>query len=103
MQEAARATPPQSDDEATARLSEQAAAAAEAETGRVRILADNGWSTVIHEGRELGRTPLTIDLPVGRQTLTVLPFGQSPGDTRTVTVYAASTVTLRVTIQGRQE
>ena len=68
-------------------------------TGTVRIVADEGWSLVVHEGRELGRTPLTVELPPGPQTLSLLPFGRPPGDTQQVRVYAGTSVTLRIAIR----
>ena len=70
-----------------------------ATTGTVRIVADEGWSLVLHEGREVGSTPLTLELPPGAQTLELLPYGRPPGNTQSVRVYAGTSVTLRVAIR----
>jgi serine/threonine-protein kinase len=78
---------------------EPAEAPAVPTTGTVRILADGGWSIVQHEGRELGRTPLSVELPDGMQTLRLLPYGRPPGDVHTIRVYAGTSVTLRISIR----
>jgi serine/threonine protein kinase len=46
--------------------------------GPVQIDTPGGWAIVQHEGRELGRTPLRVTLPVGRQRVRLLPFGEGP-------------------------
>src|SRR5690606_11184345 len=68
--------------------------------GPVRVIAEGGgWGIVSHEGRELGRTPLDVRLPVGRQRLSVLPFGRGPARTVEVNVEWGARATVRVPIR----
>ncbi len=67
-------------------------------TGDIRIVADDGWAQIEHEGRSLGHTPLRVTLPAGRQRLRVLPAGQGPGETITVTVEPGTLRTLHVQV-----
>lgn len=68
--------------------------------GPVRIVAEgDGWAIVSHEGRELGRTPLDVRLPVGRQRLSVLPFGRGPARTVEVNVEWGARATVRVPVR----
>ena len=68
--------------------------------GPVRVVAEGGgWGIVSHEGRELGRTPLDVRLPVGRQRLSVLPFGRGPARTVEVDVEWGARATVRVPIR----
>jgi hypothetical protein len=69
----------------------------------VTIRANAGWATVIHDGRELGRTPLNVTLPVGRQHLRVLPYGHGPAREIDVTVEwgARASVTVPVPAEPR--
>jgi len=71
--------------------------------GPVLIRTSGGWATVTHGGRELGRTPLRVQLPVGRQQLRLLPNGREPGRTVTVTVEWGSLTTVNVTLPGGTE
>jgi hypothetical protein len=49
--------------------------------GQVVIAAEGGgWAQVFHGDRSLGRTPVRVSLPVGRQRLRVVPFGEGPGE-----------------------
>ena len=71
--------------------------------GPVLIRTSGGWATVTHGGRDLGRTPLRVQLPVGRQQLRLLPNGREPGRTVTVTVEWGSLTTVNVTLPGGTE
>jgi serine/threonine-protein kinase len=46
--------------------------------GTVMVATPGGWADVVHRGRSLGQTPLTAELPAGRQTLELRPFGRGP-------------------------
>jgi serine/threonine protein kinase len=49
--------------------------------GTVRIEAvGGGWAAIYLNGRRLGQTPLTRDLPVGRHRLRVLPYDREPAE-----------------------
>jgi hypothetical protein len=68
--------------------------------GPVRVVVEgDGWAIVSHEGRELGRTPLDVRLPVGRQRLSVLPFGRGPARTVEVDVEWGARATVRVPVR----
>lgn len=67
-------------------------------SGILRIVADDGWAQIEHEGRSLGRTPLRITLPTGRQRLRILPEGRGPGETITVRVEPGTLQTLHVQV-----
>ena len=54
-------------------------------TGNLRIRASGGWAQVYDGARLLGRTPLSVELPAGRYTLRILPYGEEPATTTTVT------------------
>lgn len=55
-------------------------------TGFVSVATPGGWADVYSRGRRLGQTPLRAKLPVGRQVLSVRPFGKGPARTVSVTV-----------------
>ncbi|HEY8430460.1 MAG TPA: serine/threonine-protein kinase [Sandaracinaceae bacterium] len=81
----------------------QASATLDFSRGRVRVEATGGgWATVVHEGRELGRTPLTTQLPVGTQQLTLLPYGRGPGRTVTVNVEWGATAYASINVPERR-
>lgn len=46
--------------------------------GAVSVSARGGWVDIYHQGRHVGRTPIQLELPAGRQTLEVRPFGRPP-------------------------
>jgi hypothetical protein len=55
------------------------------------VTTPGGWADVYADGRRLGRTPLDIELPSGRTSIVLRPFGLAPmsGDAsmrRTVTI-----------------
>ena len=67
--------------------------------GPVLIRTQGGWATVMHGSRNLGRTPLRVQLPVGPQQLRLLPSGREPGRSITVTVEWGSLTTINVTLR----
>jgi hypothetical protein len=40
------------------------------------VATPGGWADVIVAGRHQGRTPLQLELPEGRRTLILKPFGK---------------------------
>jgi hypothetical protein len=61
----------------------QAAAAAQAPVhalsrGVVNVATPGGWADVFVAGHHRGRTPLQLELPQGRRTLVLKPFGAKP-------------------------
>jgi len=46
--------------------------------GIVSVRTERGWADVYYRGRLLGRTPLRVELPAGRQRLRLLPQGREP-------------------------
>ncbi len=61
----------------------------------------SGWAYVEHQGRRLGRTPLRVELPTGRQTLRVLPYGETPALNRAIDVTWGQTVQVTVELPSR--
>ncbi|MGE0788743.1 MAG: serine/threonine-protein kinase [Sandaracinaceae bacterium] len=49
-----------------------------ATTGELRVSTPGGWADVYFEGRRLGRTPLSVTLPVGSGQLELRPYGLPP-------------------------
>ena len=49
-----------------------------ATTGRLHVETPGGWADVYVDGRRLGRTPLDAELPVGRVSIELRPFGLAP-------------------------
>lgn len=66
--------------------------------GPVSVRTTEGWAMVFHGSRRLGRTPLRVNLPVGDQTLRVLPMGQEPARELTVHVEWGSTTSITVPV-----
>ena len=91
----ARDRPRASDDDA---LEDDAYVSPVEATGILRVVAAGGWATVEHEGRSLGRTPLEVTLPTGRQQLRILPSGEGPGETIRVTIEPGTLKTLRLEV-----
>jgi serine/threonine-protein kinase len=60
-------------------------------TGRVNVVALGTWAEVYHRGRRLGQTPLTVELPAGRQVLLVRERGEGPGRRRAVRITRGET------------
>ncbi|UJR85602.1 serine/threonine-protein kinase [Sandaracinus amylolyticus] len=46
--------------------------------GFANVSVRGGWADIYHRGRYLGRTPTRVELPAGRQTLELAPFGRAP-------------------------
>ncbi|MGE0784627.1 MAG: serine/threonine-protein kinase [Sandaracinaceae bacterium] len=67
-------------------------------TGSVRVVASGGWAEVWAGGRNLGRTPVTAELPVGIHQLRILPYGHEPAQTAEVDIEAALQEVLRITV-----
>ena len=57
-----------------------------ATTGVLNLSTPGGWAIVLHRGRRIGQTPGRFTLPAGRQTVTLLPFGEPPARRITVDV-----------------
>ncbi len=47
-------------------------------TGTLNVVTPGGWAYVELGGRRLGQTPLSVEVPAGRHTLRLLPFGEGP-------------------------
>jgi hypothetical protein len=74
-------------------------------TGLVYLLSTPAGATVLHQGKNIGRTPLLTQLPLGVQTLTVQKKGFAPLQ-RFVTVgqrMQRLSVALRVDKSGRSQ
>jgi eukaryotic-like serine/threonine-protein kinase len=71
--------------------------------GSLRVEANGGWAEVYNEGRLLGRTPLTTQLPEGEHQLRLLPSGREPGTNHFVRVHAGTEVRLNVAVRGETE
>jgi hypothetical protein len=56
---------------------------------------------VLVSGRHRGRTPLQLELPAGRRTLILKPFGQATPLRRTVLVKRNRAIRLVVPVQAR--
>jgi len=69
--------------------------------GTVMVRARSGWAIVEHEGRRLGRTPVRAQLPTGRQTLRILPYGEEPARTQAVEVTWGQTRTVTLELPSR--
>lgn len=46
--------------------------------GFANVSSRGGWADIYHRGRFVGRTPLRLELPAGRQVLQLHPFGRGP-------------------------
>jgi serine/threonine-protein kinase len=66
--------------------------------GTVSVVTPGGWADIFFRGRRMGRTPARIQLPAGRQVLSLRPFGAQPARRVVVNVPAGGTAraTLRV-------
>lgn len=91
----------EAEDEADSEASDDAFDDEEFTTGSLHIEANSGWAIVAHRGRQLGRTPLTATLPVGRQVLTLYPFGYEPGEQITVRIEARTRQRLAIEVDPR--
>ncbi len=67
--------------------------------GRVAILAEPGWATVLVDGKRRGKTPLRLSLPEGVHAVRLLPFGKEPGINRSVEAVAGADAVLRVHVE----
>ncbi|MFK7991150.1 MAG: protein kinase [Sandaracinaceae bacterium] len=67
-------------------------------TGEVTIRATHGWAAVFRGSRNLGRTPVRVDLPPGRHMLRILPFGEEPSENLSVQVHAGIDQTISLNI-----
>ena len=90
-----KAAPPPVAAEAAPPVTEQVSAAAP-KMGRVQIETQPAGARVLFAGKHLGDAPLTIELPVGRHTLTFATSSDSVR--RTVRVEAGKTLALSVPI-----
>lgn len=70
--------------------------------GTVRVVARGGFAIVEHNGRTLGRTPLRVRLPVGRQTLRILPNGELPARVITIEIAWGETAEITVPISATE-
>lgn len=71
--------------------------------GSLRMTANGGWALVVHQGRRLGRTPLSVNLPVGPQVLRVYPFGFEPGHEVTIQVEPGTLRRLTIDVDPRDD
>jgi serine/threonine-protein kinase len=85
-------TSPTTTSSAATTASEGANVAATAETGTVVIDIVGGWGSVFEGGRPLGETPLVLELPAGRHSLTLQSGDGKKKKTVTVVVPAAGRV-----------
>ncbi|MEM9188234.1 MAG: protein kinase [Myxococcota bacterium] len=65
----------------------------------VSITTPGGWGEVRIDGRPYGRTPLRVDLPAGRHTITIRPPG---GSTIRRVIRVPSTRRVRVSLRGTE-
>jgi len=82
----------------TGRMAEMMQAAPVQQTGTVAVVALGGWADVFEGNRRLGRTPARVDLPAGRHTLRLRPFGMAPAVRRTVNVRPGAVTNLAVPV-----
>jgi len=68
--------------------------------GSATIISPAGWADVYLGSRNLGRTPVRVQLPAGRHTLRVRPFGMDPS--RRVPVTVRSGENARVVVRARR-
>lgn len=66
--------------------SSRRAGASERGVGFANISCRGCWAEIYHRNRLLGRTPLRVQLPLGRQILTLKPFGQDQSRRLTLTI-----------------
>ena len=59
-------------------------------TGTVDVATPGGWADVYFRGARVGRTPLRVELPAGRQTIELRPHGRPVGARIRITVVAQS-------------
>jgi len=73
-----------------------------ADVGHLRIRASEGFATVFLGGEQLGTTPFSVELPAGRHTLRILPYGREPATMQPVSVLGGAelNVTLRISSQA---
>jgi serine/threonine-protein kinase len=69
------------------------------EPGIVNVVTPGGWADIYVRGRKVGRSPGRIELPAGRHTVTLRPFGDGRAISRTVRVGAGDTERLSVPVQ----
>jgi len=60
-------------------------------TGTVNVATPGGWAEIFEDGRRVGRAPGRLELPAGRHTLELRPFGTGAPVRVTVTVAAGET------------
>ena len=70
----------------------------DAAPGSVLVVTVGGWADVSVGRRALGRAPGRFDLPAGRHTLTIKPFGMNPAIRRVVRVQSGETARVPVTV-----
>lgn len=68
------------------------------EPGTVLVVTVGGWADVSARGRSLGRAPGRFELPPGRHTLSIKPFGMNPAIRRPVRVRSGETARVSVSV-----
>lgn len=68
------------------------------EPGTVLVVTVGGWADVTSRGRSLGRAPGRFELPAGRHTLSIKPFGMNPAVRRAVRVRSGETTRVSVSV-----
>ena len=69
--------------------------------GLVNVATPGGWADVIIAGRHHGRTPLQLELPEGRRTLILKPFGKG-SIRRSVLIRKSRPLRVVVPVQARE-
>ncbi|MEM9069669.1 MAG: serine/threonine-protein kinase [Myxococcota bacterium] len=82
-----------------ARLAAESMEAEEFTTGSVRVRAIGGTARVRHDGQDLGATPVRATLPVGPQVLEIIPDGNAPRETVTVTIEPGTLQTINIRLE----
>jgi len=89
-------TPTQREQLANADPARQKRAVAAASAAPVRVETPGGWAEVYVEGRRAGRTPLSLDLPLGTVQIELRPFGLTP-------MASDTSMRQRVTVSSRPQ
>jgi hypothetical protein len=67
--------------------------------GFANVSCRGGWAEIYHRGRFVGRTPLRVALPAGRQILELRPFGEAPGRRLVVFVPSEGETTASIAVE----
>ncbi|MEZ4288316.1 MAG: PEGA domain-containing protein [Polyangiales bacterium] len=67
-------------------------------SGKVNVVTQGGWAEIYLKGQKLGTTPRKLTLPAGTHRLQLMPFGEGPAKTVSVTIVADTTKKVSVTL-----